>query len=389
MSILKQQGLMIDLIEAHIPENMCLGALSFCGGTACSNFAIFDDNSGIDESAWDGEGGESTMIFNANRAFWHVFKAYISKLDSPISSAGVFLDAAATMIAWGFESPSVVFSSIRDLFAITPEKKLFTTAKEAAFNEYVIKFSNPLFRFTHKILEQTEPAFGFTYEAFTSDFENITFEEFLDGWKHLVVPGNALFCLMINDINQVQVDMDNMELPISDSEVVAMPTKLAVPLDRTMDIALTGTSIFSLGALCFGPMVSFSPAEKKIFLEVMNQHLFGGTGSVSVDLHDASLIFTDRAEENLLDSRVWRLDEEAFMKCTDAVAVRMADAFHRHPELFIAEQARDSQQGFSDVSIMQIVRQITYETFEKRFAGAFDQARQIRISQVCVDKVIP
>lgn len=384
MSIQKKQDLMIELTGARTPEDTCLAALSFRGGTACSSFATFDGKDAVD--AWDGEGNESATIFETNRAFWHVFKAYVSKLDAQLAKADVFLDGTATMLAWGFETPVSVMDGTSLLFSVSPEKELFDAAKDEAFEEYAVKFSNPLFRFTHKILEQTEPAFGFTYEAFTKDFENIAFENFQMAWEKLVVPGNALLCLMAGDTERTQAAVDGMELPASSGEVVAMPVTPVVPIDRHMNIALLGASLFDLGALCFGGMSSFTPAEKKICLEVMNQHLFGGTGSVSIDLFDASIIFTERTHEDLLDSQAWQLNEEAFAKCASAVSARMGDICQRFPMLFAAEMARDLQQGINNVSIMQAMPRIPYEAFAEKLGSAFEQARQVRISQVCTQE---
>lgn len=381
MSIQMKQGLAIKLIETRSLEEGCLAGVSFRGGTACSNFALFAD--GQDDAAWDGEGGDNAMMFEANRAFWHVFKAYVTKLDSALAGADIFLDAAATMIAWNLDDVSSVPLLLGELFSASPEQGLFDVAKEEAFSEYAAKFSNPLFRFTHKILEQTEPAFGFSYEAFTQDFENITFEEFQSAWSTLVVPGNATLCVMSADTDKAQVVIDSLDAPASEGEVIAVPTAPAVPLDRHMNIELFGTSLFDLGALCFGQMPAFSPMEKKVFLEVVNQHLFGGVGSVSVDAFDASIIFTDRVEEDLLDPQMWQLDADAFARCATDLAARMAGIFQRFPMLFVAEQARDLQQGINDVAVMQVAPRIPFDAFAEKLADAFEDARQIRISQVC------
>lgn len=382
MPIQMKENLAIDIISARVPEERCLAALSFRGGTACSYFAIIDNAD--DEDSWDGEGGESTTMFQANRAFWHVFKAYVSELDEMLVNGDVFLDSASTMISWDFASPTGAAEAWSALFALEPEEGLFDKAKEKAFSEYASKFSNPLFRFTHKILEQTEAAFGFTYEAFTTDFENITFDEFKAAWDILVIPDNALACIMAGDTDQAQAAMDRLELPAPIGNVVAMPVEPVVPLDRQMEITLPGSSLFDLGALCFESLSGFTPSEKKICLEVINQHFFGGAGSISVDLFDASIIFTEEEKKkDYLDAKDWQIDEGEFASIVDAVGERLHKASRRFPRLFVAEQARDSQQGINNVAIMQILPRIPFKAFAERLAGAFAQVRQIRISQIC------
>lgn len=371
----------MDLIEADTVGQERYAALSFKGGTASSHFA-FPEPSDSPADAWDGEeAGGQVEIFQANRAFWQIAKQYLLDAMGHAIVHEVFLDPSATMVALNMDDATGIIESLGQIFSINPEKAAFEAAKREAFRGYMERFSNPLFRFMHKILEQTEANKSFSYTQFTNDFEVITYDEFVDGWNRLVVPENATLCVMGSDVNAIADEAAKVLASDSRQEVIPIPSKPCVPLDRDMEIAIEGPTLFELGALSFGMLDGFVPMEKLFCLELVNEHLFNGAGTVSVDTMDASIVFAERIDEDLLHKGAWMIEEGGYASCIQRFTDRLTRTAIQHPFLYVAEQARGTAFGMNRILLQSIANRIPYGAFREKLEAAFRSARQIRMTQ--------
>lgn len=371
-----------NLVEADVPDERLYAALSFKGGTASSRFAFLEPSDSLSEDAWDeDETSESVEIFQANRSFWQVARRYLLNASERSSLREVFLDTSATMIALRADTEEQVLETVQMLFSIEPTREAFETAKTESFRDYLERFSNPLFRFMHKILEQTEANKGFSYTAFTTDFEDISYEEFVAAWQRLIIPENAYLCVMGAHLDSIG---DQTEKAFSDArrfDIIPVPATPIVPLDRSMYIELEGTTLSCLGALSFGAASDLTPMEKRFCLELINAHLFDGTGAISIDGTDASIAFTQRVDENLLSAPVWMIEENAYSSCVDTFKRSLAHTAAKYPELYTAEQARGMSFGIDQTFLLSIADRIPYAAFCEKLKTLFAGARQITITQ--------
>lgn len=179
----------IEVHQHKINQNWVYAAIGLRGGFATKDYLL-----------------DGTDIFHGNYAFYNILFNYFRLTEAEV---GLHYDVqrATAVLSFGAEKAMFVRklnSILNNLLKFEYNAATFEQAKQKTIEGFANQYKDGAFRAKLKIFEYSELHKQFTLKRLIDELQSISFEEFLECIKILLVPGN-LCVYILGDISPAEL----------------------------------------------------------------------------------------------------------------------------------------------------------------------------------------
>ncbi len=344
---MKEFKLQIESNNYLYPKDIVYAAVSLRGGYVTRDFVVDDTH------------------FESNCAFYNILFNYYRLLDDAYGLHYGVQRAVSTVSFYKEKSEfvPVLLKVLQILFNHDYDEEKFNLAKQAARDNFSLRFKDEEFRSIYKGHEFSDLNKKFTLKQLISDIENINYDDFVKIAKTLLIPSNVN--VYINgdtselDYSLITLQEDDMQLKTvrisgfvfdpylrQDSHIFNIARRDSNLLIETFDFFNAEVNNFT----------------KLLIVEILAELIPARTIYVWVDSLDASVMFfTDKLQsyKNLLVIN----DEETYNEARKSLLEKYLALLNSNPEHFAIKASQMMSIGVSINQYLDILNKCSYELF--------------------------
>lgn len=248
------------------------------------------------------------------------------------------------------------------------DRDIFESAKQSAIEGYRKAYRDVEFRAVYKLYEFTEKNKTFDLEQLSRDLQTLSFEEFSEQAKKLLVPSNlAVYIDGVTDkVDETEIISINKKLPDTET-VVGLAGKTTDPiLEKDRHVIAPGRETIAYSALTFdflNPPISELDRYVLLLFWLEKVRYDGKKAIARLDDADAALIFENEPLKNMKPMIREEITEAEFDEYRETILARYQTLFNDYPEHFGAEAVMMHFAHFEIHEFINVLATMTYENY--------------------------
>lgn len=307
-------------------------------------------------------------IFTSNQAFFNVLTAYWNlaysdgEFDFTILPSALMITVRSTVETY-IENGKMLLDMLLNTHY---DEALFASAKAEAKEVFAKSYKNEVFRARCKAFEVTEYNKDFSLGALIRDYEEITFAQFQQCGKMLLIPDNI--CIHISGNVEEKPDLSAWQTP----EVQANAHRTAVPGGVSRDLYLREDLHIVLparnGCNCSALAVDFlndqlTHLDRFFFLSMLAEWIPLEIVDTAFDRLDASIFFSNELLRPVKPILKEGITEEAFLKAQKSLVGKYLGMIKHLPDAYGVQTVWLMLHGIDILHFIKQLQSCSYEQF--------------------------
>ena len=347
---MKQQKLLIELMNHEYEGDLVYGAIAFTGGFAIHKYEI------------DGE------EFVSNQSFYNVIFNYfrnIAELND------VHFDVQRSVATISFCRNKVnLLAHLKNILKLLYEFKYneqcFEMAKQNTIDSFSEKYKDGKFRGTYKAFEFADLNKRYTLAQLIQDIDSITFEEFKECANRLITPGNT--CIYLCG-NVSDIDLSSLKMDEYDDKYFKLISVVGPGFDsyiredaHLLNVARKDCNIQVEAFDFFNEEISnFS---KQLIVETLSELVVGTNKNVWIDSYDASIVY-ETVQLKSYKEQFNELDERKYSQINKSLLSKYISLLENMPEHFVIKAVSLMTVGIYIDQYISFLSECNYDLFKE------------------------
>ncbi len=321
--------------------------------------------------------------FLSNLAFANMWSNYIKKLYGLDYKCVV--DRTNTYVVKQTNQKNMAVAMeefLKMVFATTYDAEIFEQVKIKTMDNFKSVYKNGRFRGVHKSYEATEWNKEFYLKRLIDDIQGITYEQFVDIAKILLVPSNCQVFVngSVRELSDEEIDIMKQAIP-EDKPKVTMLANIQEPyLRKDMHVIEVAEEPCNINAVCLSFDTKVNMMTRYYYAVIEGSKIKERDKYMHVDFMDASYIVI--SEELRSMKRVFQslVTKEQYEEAQLQEKIRITEWLENEPIMFATKVLEIQMLGISLTEYLQLLNQFSYEDY----IGVMKECRPV----VCEAQVV-